>query len=48
MTKKVEPGEQVECEECIVAVGGLFWQDAGTGEFDILLDITEYVEEIPG
>jgi hypothetical protein len=44
MTRKTEPGEPIECEECVVAVGGLFWQDSITGEFDISSDITEYVE----
>lgn len=48
MTKEIEPSEQVECEECAVAVDGLFWQNTETEEFDILSDITEYVEEIPG
>jgi hypothetical protein len=48
MTKLVKPREKAECPECVVAVDGLFWQDAATGEFDISSDITEYGEEVGG
>jgi len=44
MTKLVAPAEAA-AEECVVAVGGLFWQDETTKEFDVTDDLTEYVEE---